>query len=177
MPSPDSMRRFSSLGLFVLPILAVKFAGMLMGGGSPSVSNASATIADPAANPTAPPAAKVEWNAEQRAAAEHVRQLAGTPFGPAPMLYTAQAAVVEAVAPAPEPEAPRDPDIPAFALHAVMAAPSGNKALINGRLYQVGQTIQGTNWSLLELDTENRSIVLAEEGSKRTVKLSVVRPG
>lgn len=176
MLSPDAMRRCSSFGLFVLPILAVKIAGMLMGGSAPSVGGVAAAVTDPTAADTTPATTKVEWTADQRTAAEHVRQLAGTPFGPAPMLYTAKAVVEAPKEPEPQPEPQKDPEIPAFALHAVMAAPSGNKALINGRLYQVGQRIQGTNWTLRELDTENRSVVLAEDGSKRTVNLSVQRP-
>ncbi len=175
MLSNDAKRRFSSLGLFALPILAVKAAGVLMGGSAPNVSGASAAVTDPATTATTPAVSKVEWTVDQRTAAEHVRQLAGMPFGPAPMLYTAVAAAPQPkpLEPAPEPEKPRDPEIPAFALHAVMAAPSGNKALINGRLYQVGQKIAGTTWTLHELNVEQRMVVLAEENSTRTVTLNV----
>src|SRR5690349_1640131 len=122
MLNPDAKRRCSSLGLFALPIIAVKAAGVLMGGSAPNISQASGAVTGPAATATAPAIAKVEWTVDQRTAAEHVRQLAGTPFGPVPMLYTAVAAVpqpkpVESV---PEPEAPREPEIPAFTLHVVM---------------------------------------------------------
>jgi hypothetical protein len=110
-------------------------------------------------------AAKVEWTAVQDAAAAYVTALATQPFGPCPMLYVAPPAPVEPEIvepppmPDPEPEPQPDPE-PVFTLQALMAAPTGDKALINGRAYIKGERIADSNWEVRVINVSERSVTL-----------------
>lgn len=177
MPSPEATRRLTSLGLLVLPLIAVKMASVIMGGSAPASTVAAPAAAVDSATPATPAPAKIEWTASQRAAGDHVRQLASEGFGPTPMLYaTKPTQPVVHVNPEPPIVEPAEAEIPEFALHAVMATPSGDKALINGRLYEVGQKVADTAWIVKNINSNERSVTLTESGSSRSVTISVHRP-
>lgn len=180
MPSPEATRRLMSLGLLALPIAAVKLASLMIGIPSAKATASASAVATPAAGDSGNAAAtpRVEWTKEQRAAAEHVRQLAASGFGPAPMLYVASPEVQIAIEdPVPEILAPTIPQPPRFTLQAVMAAVTGDSAVINGRMYSVGQTIEGTDWEVQEIDVSRRKAVLFDSEYDRTVTIAVQTPG
>lgn len=170
MPSPEAHRRLWSAAMFVLPVVAVKVAAALLGGSAPSAAKAGPVVGDPAAavgDKTG--AARIEWTASQHQAAEHVRELSSTPFGPAPMFYAAKPQMVvsqpQPEVAAPQPEAPV---IPEFTLHAVMTASGDNKAVINGHLCRVGDKVGDTGWRVREIDIDRRKVTLSD-GSKELV--------
>lgn len=180
MASPETRRRLSSLGLFVLPLVAVKLASVVMGG--PSPSGAAASPAQPAEqNATAGAAGvtmtpPVQWTAAQRAAADHVRYLTSTTFGPSPMLYAATPKPPEVQEPDPVlAEQPKPAEIPAFELQAIMNSASGDKAVINGRPYLVGQSVEKAGWTVRSIDVGSRSVVLVENGGAREITITVHR--
>jgi hypothetical protein len=180
MASFEPGKRLWSLGLFVLPLAAVKVAAMVLGGGTPHAASASQNhvAADAAATGGATQAgtARIEWTPAQRAAAAHVRALDAVLFGPAPMLYAPQAVVVHSE-PEPAPIVVLEKPAPQFVLHAVMTAPNGNKALINGRMQQVGEQIGTSGWFVQEINIDERSVVVHHNDDGETLTITVHRPG
>jgi hypothetical protein len=176
MASHDRNRRLWAVGFFVMTLVAVKLAATMFGGGAPGPAQASPDVSTAGGDPapgTAPPVAKVEWTERQRAAGEYVRQLAQQSFGPTPLLYTAKPRPGQ-TSPTIEPilQSPR----PQFVLRAVMATSSGNKALIDGRMYQIGEKVRGSGWVVQTIDIDARSVTLVDiDGS--TIHLTVQTPG
>ncbi len=180
MISPDATRRLWSLGLFALPLVAVKLAAMMMGGTSQQAGAAAQPAASEATDAVAAATrgvSKVEWTPEQRTAAAHVRELASTPFGPSPMLFYAPS---DPVLPAPGPvEVPTivpDEPQPQFVLQAVMIAPNANKALINGRMYESGEDIEEGDWMVGEININERCVTLHNTETHGIIVIRVKRP-
>lgn len=179
MPSPETSRRLMSMGLLALPLAVVKLASVVVGIPSAKMASVSAAVDSPATGSEgAGIAPMVEWTAQQRTAADHLRHLADSPFGPAPMLYVAVPEVQVTIdEPEPEVVAPTISEPPRFTLQAVMAAVTGDVAVINGRMYSVGQTVDGTDWEVQEIDVSRRKAVLFDSEYDRTVTVAVQTPG
>jgi hypothetical protein len=65
--------------------------------------------------------------------------------------------------------------MPAFELYAIMNTASGDKALINGRSYLVGQSIEKTGWKVRSINVGDRSVVLEEIDGTREITIAVGR--
>ncbi len=164
MPSNNSKRRLCDLGIFVLPVALVKIAGSLLGTGGPA--DASAAPA-PAAVDLAQQAAlaATSLTSEQLALGEYISQLEQEPFGDVPMYY-------EPAEEIPEILLTEDPIMiavppPSMTIQAIMSSSNGTTALINGRVYRVGDEVDESGWTIVEIDGDARSLIIQEIGTDR----------
>jgi hypothetical protein len=67
-------------------------------------------------------------------------------------------------------------ELPEFDLHAVMTAPNADKALIDGRVYVVGQTVDDTEWLVTGIDVTRRRVTLKNLDTAAEIVISVPRP-
>lgn len=181
MPSPDTRKKVLSFGALVLPVVIVKLAATVLGQSGAATASAAPrpTTTDAAVSATTPAATKL--TARQLAAAEYVQSMRQRTFGRAPLLF-------EPRPPSNEPNTSSTPEVtpvvdshpneplPMFTLNAVMSSSSGQRALINGRPYRVGDTIKETAWTVLSIDVAGRSATLQDSHSDRTVMIAVERP-
>ena len=173
MASDQVRRRVIGLGVFVLPMVLVKVAGALLGGGPEDADARS--IPPPPTHRTAPPVPPPDWSwsDQQVAAAEYVAALRSRSFGDAPFYYRKKA---------PDPgdgviEVPVPDLLPDVEVQMILSAPSGNRALINGRPYGVGDLIDGIGWFVQEIDGMKYSVVLEHPETKRRTTIKVKVPG
>jgi hypothetical protein len=169
MPNREQKKALTSIGMFVLPVVIVKLTAAMLGAPGPMHAEASQPTPsnEPASAP--PPLVKpIVWTAQQLAAAAHVEQLDSQPFGPSPLYY--EPVPEEAPAPA---AAPVKDNIPAFTLKAVMGTSRGSKAIINGKPYSAGEVVRGTEWLVESIDCDDRSVVLKDGNSGRTLTIGV----
>jgi hypothetical protein len=186
MVSPDTSRRLWSLGLFALPLVAAKLAAIMLGGSSQRAGAAP----HPGPIEVAPvvtagdAASKIEWTVAQTVAAQHVASLSSQSFGPSPMLHVPAPEPVESVAVQPdpppviiepEPEPAPEPD-PVFVLQALMEAPNGNKALINGRAYARGEPVDEGRWVVRHINVGERNVTLQNIETHAIIVVFVQRP-
>jgi hypothetical protein len=177
MPSAKLNRRLWAIGVFILPVVAVKIAAVMLGGQSPQ--SASATPAEnPPMNATSRPAV-VNWTERQLAAASHIANHRGQPFGENPLLYQEEPKPIEVeVQPVPvdiEPVETPEPEIK-FTLNAVMSGSRGKTALIDGRPYREGERIKGTDWDVQAIDCDHRIVTLFNPAKQRTLVVRVDLP-
>jgi hypothetical protein len=173
MTTDKGRRQFISVGMFLLPLVLVQVISLVLGGIGPSHASAGPRPAagslaglEPIAaeRPPTPP--------HQQAAARRATALASEPFGPSPLYYTPRP-------PKPEPTE-MDPEVqpaPEFTVQAILAASSGNTALIGGRLHRVGDEIGESGWYITAIDAQNRSVTIEHSATDRTETRQVPRPG
>ena len=170
MPTNETKRRLAACGMFVLPLVLVQATAVLLGGGSPApVAAAPQPVIPPALFPAqGPPSASSESG---RALAEYVRALRDQPFGPVPLYYPAR----DDGSAAPE-SGPAIEAAPEWRIQAVMAAASGNIALINGKARRVGDIVGESGWVIVEIDPQTRSVTIEDPRTHRRDTRSVKMP-
>ena len=175
MASDQMRRRVIGVGVFALPLVLVQVAGVLLGGGGPEDAKGGVIIPMPPTHQTAPPVPTPDWSwsDQQLAAAKYVTALRSRSFGDAPFYYRK---------PAPDPgvgviEVPVPDLLPDVEVQMILSAPSGNRALINGRPYGVGDLIDGIGWIVMEIDGMKYSVVLEHPETKRRTTIKVRVPG
>ena len=172
MPSNHTKRRLSDLGIFVLPVVLVKIAGTFLGTGSPSDASAAPT---PVALDAIQQFAHVTTNytEEQLELVEYISQLEQEEFGQTPMYY-------EPAEELPEILISEDPILmelppPTMVIQAIISSSQGATALINGKVYRVGDEVDESGWTVIEINADSRSLVIKENDSERTETVSVNR--
>ncbi len=175
MASEQMQRRVIGVGVFALPLVLVQVAGVLLGGGGPEDAKGGVIIPMPPTQWTALPVPTPDWSwsDQQVAAAEYVAALRSRSFGDAPFYYRKKA---------PDPgegviEVPVPDLLPDVEVQMILSAPSGNRALINGRPYGVGDLIDGIGWIVIEIDGKSYSVVLEHPETKRRTTITVRVPG
>jgi len=166
MLTSDSKRKLAAIGMFALPIAIVKIAAGVLGGPSGAQAQGTLSVAPPPAPNATRPA--VEITRREQIALAHIARLDETAFGPTPMLHA------RAGGPVIGPE-PRDPGVPRFRVNAIMVSSSGNKALIDGRSLEVGDTIAG--WTIIDINGVTRAVTIQDPETGRIAAGSVQRPG
>ena len=176
MPSVKFTRRLWALGIFVLPVVAVKVAAIMMGSDAPQ--SASATPAEnPPIGPSSRPAV-VKWSERQLAAAAHIASTHGASFGANPFLYVEEPKPViedKPVIPVEIVPQEQEPDA-TFTLNAVMSGSRGRTALIDGRPYREGDRIKDAPWAVQAIDCDQRQVTLFNAARQRTVVIRVETP-
>ena len=160
-----------SLGLFVLPLIAVKLAGVLFGG-VPRPAHASGDAMPAVTDPSSMAArqAEIQWTPRQRAAGEYVTRLSSQSFGPTPLLYTSKPTVTAPPVPTFVPIVPAPQAVVLPHLRAVMTTNGVDKALIDNQFYQVGEQIRGTPFRVRAISIDGRSATLAHtDGTTVTI--------
>ncbi len=175
MASDQMRRRVIGVGVFALPLVLVKVAGALLGGWGPEDAKGGVIIPMPPTHRTALPVPTPDWSwsDQQLAAAEYVAALRSRSFEDAPFYYRKRA---------PDPgggviEVPVPDLLPDVEVQMILSAPSGNRALINGRPYGVGDLIDGIGWTVAEIDGMKYSVVLQHPETKRRTTVTVRIPG
>ncbi|MDY7107207.1 MAG: hypothetical protein SYC29_01085 [Planctomycetota bacterium] len=171
MPTSETKRRLAAAGMFVLPLVLVKATAMFLGGTGPAEVAAAPTPAMPAVTPPPIEPAREIAGARtdgQQQAAEHIARLHAEDFGSTPLYYQSRDEEAEVVF-----EHPDLPPPPEFILQAVLASSSGNTALIDGEALRVGDRLGDTDWQLIEIDVEARTVTVLDPRTERTEKRSV----
>jgi hypothetical protein len=171
MPTNETKRRLAAVGMFILPIVLVKATALFLSGTGPAE-----VAAMPAAAPTPAMPAPIEpvagpartWTGGQRQAAEHVAHLREEAFGSTPLYYSARGGEGEMVFVDPDLSPPPD-----FILQAVLASSAGNVALIDGEALRIGARVGDTDWQIIEIDAEARTVTVFDPRAERTETLSV----
>jgi len=168
MPSPDLIRTVGPVAVLVVPIVIVKLASGLM-----QPSGAAAALVQPQINAVNEAAIDMpQWTPAQLAAGQHLLALRAQPFGPSPLLVNSTPAPVDATGETPTAET--RPDQPEFALQAILNSAVGEKAVINGRLYAVGETIGLSSWRLVAADSDAREAVLIDGETGNSMTITVI---
>lgn len=167
MPTNETKRRLAVGGMFILPLVLVKATALFLGGTGPVEVSAAPAAAVPA--PVAPiMSTQRRWTEREQAAARHIAQLHGEPFGSTPLYYEPRGG--ETVVVFEDPEVLSAPD---FIVQAVLSSSAGNTALIDGRPLRVGAALGETGWQITEIDAEARSVTIWDPRTDRTATRSV----
>ncbi len=111
------------------------------------------------------------WTEQQRAAADHIEFLKDQPFGPSPLYRTAAS-----ITPDQTPVVSR-PDLPTVRVQMIMASSSGNAALIDGKRYRVGDSLDKTSWVIAVIDADALAVTFKHARTGETTVISVHTPG
>jgi hypothetical protein len=160
----NARRKLFTLGVLLVPALLVKGTAFLMGNPvARSVSAAEETKTSDAAAIT--PLKKVEASPQQKRVAAHIAMLRQQAFPPSPMYYnvTEEGTHVEAT------------EFYTSDVHvqAVMGSASGHSALINRKVYKVGQKIGATAWIITNINPETRTVTIQNEATGEVQEYSV----
>ncbi len=153
----------------ILPLLLLLKTTIALFGGPSSVQATiqPALVTDPSGASTPPE----RWTEQQRAAADHIEFLKDQPFGPSPLHRLA--------APITPDQAPvvSRPDLPTVRVQMIMASSSGNAALIDGKRYRVGDSLDKTSWVIAVIDADALAVTFKHVQSGQTTVISVQTPG
>lgn len=175
MSSKRSRQWLVNVCMLLLPLGATKVAAFWFSAPpSPSRASAVSAVAIPAASPVAASAPLTPAQLRRRAeAAEYVQKTQLEPFGPTPFYYVPAAPVRVESAPAPVIE---QPGVPSFTVQVIMASETDTKALIDGKVYRVGDEFRG-GWIIAEIDSFARTVTIADPATSRTITQAVRMPG
>ena len=152
----------------ILPLLLLLKTTIALLGGP---SSAQATI-QPALviDPSGGGAPQEPWTAQQRAAADHIEFLKDQPFGPSPLHRPA--------APITPDQTPvvSQPNLPTVRVQMIMASVSGSVALIDGKSYRVGDSLEKTSWIIAAIDADALAVTFKHARTGETTVISVQTP-
>jgi hypothetical protein len=171
MPTNETKRRLAAAGMFILPLVLVKATAMFLGGTGPAEVAAAPAPAAPTVTPVpvaSAPSAPRAWTDGQRQAAEHIARLHDEEFGSTPLFYQSRGAEAAVVF-----EDPDLPPPPEFILQAVLSSSTGNTALIDGQALRVGDRVGETDWQIIEIDAQTRTVTVLDPRTERTEAVSV----
>jgi hypothetical protein len=171
MPTIETRRRLAAAGMFILPLVLVKATAMFLGGTGPAEVAAAPAVAIPAPLATPMAGAPPARTEEQEQAAAHIARLHEEPFGSSPLYYQSRGDEGEVVF-----ENPELPPPPEFILQAVLASSAGNTALIDGKALRVGDRLGDTDWQIIEIDVEGRTVTVLDPRTDRTETRAVRSP-
>jgi hypothetical protein len=165
--------------MLLVPVGALKLASLWFSS-SPSLASvdaAATTSPDATTAVQITPASRTpEEVKRQTAASTYAESMRAKGFGATPFYYEPREDVVT---PEPEPEpgvVQRDPDAPTFSVQVIMASDVETKALIDGKIYRVGDEFR-EGWIVAEIDSFARTVTIADPATGRTSKQSVRFPG
>ena len=172
MNAIETKTKIVTFGMFLLPLILVKGTALMLGQGperatagtDPNNVTATTAIIAPVTR---------EWSEEQLAATRHVELLRTKRFGPSPLLH-------QQPPPPPNnntrpPDQPRIHPPPNVSVKTILKSGRGNIALINGRLYRVGDKI-GDGWIVTVIDADARSVLIEHEASGEEATLTLPLP-
>lgn len=176
MASANTNRKLLSMGLFAAPVVLVMGARLYLG--SPGPASVQATPVEPVAtDKKKKPIVAPTYSVRQKAAAEFIERNASQPLAACPFLYEPRATPIETPQGTdPAPEVYVDPAAPSFTVQAILSSSSGKTALIDGKAVREGQKVRGTDWEVVTIDSEARSVTLRFSGSDRTITIAVETP-
>lgn len=160
MLTSEGKRKLAAGGVFGLPMALVWLTSRMVGG--PSSAEADEIPLALANLAPVDPVGVVAPNAAEAAAAEHVAKLANESFGPTPFHHHRQGETPVLVVGDPE----EDP-APDFSVKLIMASSTGDRALIDGKSYRVGEELADTGWIIVDIDANSRSVSIRDPETSR----------
>jgi len=163
--------------MLLAPIGALKLAALWFNS-SPHVASVDASTSTTQPTP-AQKGSTVALSKEeirlQTAAASYAKGTRAQGFRDTPFFYEPKPAQVTTTPthPTAEPEAP---GVPTFAVQVIMASDTETKALIDGKVYRVGDDFRD-GWVIAEIDSFGRTVTIADPATSRTSTRSVRLPG
>jgi len=165
MLTTERKRRIVIIGMFRVPVGLVKGTAVFYGAGAPAGAEAATSKLTPV-EPADVARQSSAWSPQHRAAAERVAALCQQPVGPSPLLHNVSAddgTGSHAV----------EPGAPNLLVQAILASPEGSTALLNGRMYRVGDTFDGTDWKVTAINNESRSVTLTNTSNGNEITRAV----
>ena len=171
MPSDLLKRRIGDVAAFLIPLVLVKVAALAIVERAPRGARGAVV-----ARPIDPvdldfSGSSASLTPEQFAAAQHLDALTDKPFGDAPFYYRirSKSGDPDLVDPIDVP----DGDATDIKVQMILAARGGGSALINGKLYRVGDELKGLGLRLVEVDGVAYEVILEDlrSGVRKPVKL------
>ncbi len=160
MLTSETRRRLLTGGVFGLPMALVWVTGRMVGGPgtaeageTPQLAVVALNLDDIAAAPPTP---------AQLAAAKYIDALASEEFGPTPLHHRRPDDAAPVVI-----DDPEDAPVPEFTVTLIMTASTGNRALIDGKVYTVGQELAGTGWTIIDIDARRRLVSIRDPKTER----------
>lgn len=156
----------------ILPLLVIiKSAGTLFGSG-PDIAQASYDtlrfiVTDAAGND-----GEISLTDQQKQAVDHIAILQSQQFGPSP-LHRGAKTIIDDKNQIPPPKLPSLQ----ITVQMIMSSSTGNTALINGKPYNVGQSLQDSAWSVSEIDGDARSVTIENKQTGESLVFVVQTPG
>ncbi len=169
----DFKRSLLALGVFLVPTVLVKVAGLLAGQGG--TQNAVARGEKGATDPVSPVQLYVaEWPADQLAAAKYIAALREQPFGPSPLLH--QVTPKLGINPDIPETGPQVVPPPNVTVQAILRAAGGNVALINRKRYREGDRLEDEGWIVKVIDPDSRSVLVVHPDTNTELTYMVPLP-
>ncbi len=174
MPSDLLKRRIGDIAAFLIPLVLVKIAAVAIVDAAPRGSRGAVV---------APPIEPVELDfsgssasltPEQFAATQHLVVLEDAPFGDAPFYYRIRSKRGDPVIV--DPIDRPDGGGLEIKVQMIMAARGGGRALINGKLYKVGDELKGLGLRLVEVDGVANEVILENRHSGVRERFPLDRP-
>ncbi len=174
MPSDLLKRRIGDIAAFLIPLVLVKVAALALVDRAPRGARGAVV-----ARPIDPvdldfSRSSASLTPEQFAAAQHLDALTDEPFGDAPFYYRIRSKSGDPVIvdPIDNPHV----DAPDIKVQMILAARGGGSALINGKLYRVGDELKGLGLRLVEVDGVAYEVVLEDPRSGLRMRVELERP-
>jgi hypothetical protein len=176
MASSNTKRKLISMGVFAAPVILVLGAKLYLGSPGPSAAQAT-PVEQVTTDKKKKPIVAPTYSTRQKAAAEYIRRIGSQALAGCPFLYEQRQTQPEQT-PGTEPVASVyvDPAAPAFTVQAILSSSSGKTALIDGKACREGQKVRGTEWEVLKIDSDARSVTLRDSSSQRTITVQVEAP-
>ncbi len=170
MLSSDVKWKATSIGIFVMPLVLVKLIAIVLDAPMTANATASVDVALPDIELVDGMGWKPDWTTRQNKAAAHVEALdAAETFAASPLFY-------QQLDDDPEVEVqPEEIGVPTFRIGAILRSTRGDVALINGRPYREGDSVSSTGWVVKHIDGTQRTVVLEDPATGRTVTRYVLR--
>jgi hypothetical protein len=186
MASTDNKRKLTSMALFATPLAMVFAAKLYFAGSGPQAVQAT-PVEQVATDKKKKPIVAPTYTARQRAAAERIASIRAEAIGPCPFLYEPRTTPTSTTTSTPTDPVPVsnnyvEPAIPKFTAQAILSSSTGKTALIDGKPTKEGQKVRGTQWEVVTIDAESRSVTLREAagnggvGRGRTITIQVETP-
>lgn len=175
MASTDTKRKLAALGVFAMPLLLVMGAKSYFGTGGPKAAQAT-PIEEVAPDKPKKNAVKAPTYTErQLAAARFADSVRTQPMGASPFFFESRATST--------PDQPVEvdpvtfePGVPKFTVQAILASSSGKTALIDGKACREKDKVRGTDWEVVSIDADGRSVTLRDTTRDRTITVKVETP-
>lgn len=160
----------ATLTFAILPVLViVKSADTLFGGG-PGIAIASHDRL-PFIIPDADQKDEVSLSDQQVQALDHIAILKAQQFGSSPLHR-----VVDNGKVIKKPSTQIVSSKLQVTVQIIMTSTAGNTALIDGKVYKVGQSLAKTSWLISKIDGEARSVTLENTNTGQTLEFVVQSP-
>jgi len=167
MLTGETKRKLTAGAMFGLPVGIVLIAANVMAPPPPASEASGPAPVNPIIG-LGPSNHGAAVTPQMTAAIAHIETLGEGSFGNSPLYHAARPGTPGVVH-----VNPGDATDPVFTIQLIMAASSGNIALIEGRKYRVGDEFAETGWIVIDIDAVSRSVSIENPRSGRVRRHTV----